>query len=216
MGKKTKVVIDTNVLISAFGWHGKPEQIVKLATAGRVKNFISLEMLAELRNVVAYPKLNFSGTLQAEIIETVFSISSITAVNESVNVIAVDPPDNRVLECAVSANVDFIISGDKHLLNLKNLQYYKSANEAYSIGDYDRAVYMSVEALKAKSDYPEAIALVQSAAPLAYQSRIKRAADYEDRQDYDSAVSEYNAIERLIAAVFSVRKDISFADVSTK
>ncbi|MBI5875467.1 MAG: hypothetical protein HZB81_06460 [Deltaproteobacteria bacterium] len=95
-------------------------------------------------------------------------------------------------------------------------QYYKSANEAYSIGDYDRAVYMSVEALKAKSDYPEAIALVQSAAPLAYQSHVKRAADYEDRQDYDSAVSEYNAIERLIAAVFSVRKDISFADVSTK
>lgn len=122
MGKKTKVVIDTNVLISAFGWHGKPEDIVKLATAGRVKNFISLEMLAELRNVVAYPKLNFSGTLQAEIIETVFSISSITTVNESVNVIAVDPPDNRVIECAVSADVDFIISGDKHLLNLKNFR----------------------------------------------------------------------------------------------
>ncbi len=124
MGKKTKVVIDTNVIISAFGWHGKPEEIVKLATAGsgRVKNFISLEMLAELRNVVAYPKFNFSETLQAEIIETVFSVSSITIVNESVNVMAVDPPDNRVLECAVSANVDFIISGDKHLLNLKNFR----------------------------------------------------------------------------------------------
>lgn len=95
-------------------------------------------------------------------------------------------------------------------------QYYKSANEAYSIGDYDRAVYMSVEALKAKSDYPEAIALVQSAAPLAYESHVKRAADYEGRQDYDSAVSEYKAIERLTGAVFSVRRDVSFADVSTK
>lgn len=62
MGKKTKVVIDTNVLISAFGWHGKPEEVVNLVTAGRIKNFISLEMLVEFRKVVAYPKLNFSET----------------------------------------------------------------------------------------------------------------------------------------------------------
>lgn len=122
MGKKTKVVIDTNVMISAFGWHGKPEDIIKLATTDRIKNFISLEMLAELRKVVAYPKLNFSETLQAEVIETVFSASSIVSVNESINVIVDDPPDNRVLECALSANVDFIISGDKHLLNLKAFQ----------------------------------------------------------------------------------------------
>lgn len=119
MGKKTKVAIDTNVIISAFGWHGKPEDVVKLATTDRIKNFISLEMLAELRKVVAYAKLNFSEILQAEIIETVFSASSIINVNESVNVIIDDPPDNRVLECALSANVDFVISGDKHLLNLK-------------------------------------------------------------------------------------------------
>lgn len=98
MGKKTKVAIDTNVIISAFGWHGKPEDVVKLATTDRIKNFISLEMLAELRKVVAYPKLNFSEILQAEIIETVFSASSIININESVNVIIDDPPDNRVLE----------------------------------------------------------------------------------------------------------------------
>lgn len=55
MGKKTKVVIDTNVLISALGWHGKPEEVVNLVTAGRIKNFISLEMLVELRNVRYLP-----------------------------------------------------------------------------------------------------------------------------------------------------------------
>lgn len=123
MGKKTKVVIDTNVIISAFGWHGKPEEVVRLAVAGAIKNFISLEMLAELRRVVAYPKFNFSDSLQAEIIETIFSASSITAINESINIIIDDPPDNRVLDCAVSAGADFIISGDKHLLNLKNFKW---------------------------------------------------------------------------------------------
>lgn len=119
MGKKTKVVIDTNVIISAFGWHGRPEEVVKLATTDRIKNFISLEMLAELRKVVAYPKLNFSEILQAEIIETVFAASSIININASVNIIIDDPPDNRVLECALSDDADFIVSGDKHLLNLK-------------------------------------------------------------------------------------------------
>ena len=36
------------------------------------------------------------------------------------NVIKEDPEDNRVLECAVSANADFVISGDSHLLSLKS------------------------------------------------------------------------------------------------
>lgn len=122
MGKKTKVVIDTNVIISAFGWHGKPEDVVRLAVTGTIKNFISLEMLAELHRVVAYSKFNFPDSLQAEIIETIFTASSIITINESVNIIIDDPQDNKVLECAVSAGADFIVSGDKHLLNLKNFK----------------------------------------------------------------------------------------------
>jgi predicted nucleic acid-binding protein len=39
VGKKTKVVIDNNVLVSAFGWHGKPEEVVKLMTTGKIVNF---------------------------------------------------------------------------------------------------------------------------------------------------------------------------------
>lgn len=122
MGKKTKVVIDTNVMVSAFGWRGKPEEVVRLVTKGDVTNYTSFEMLAELREVVSYPKLNFPETLQAEIIETIFFESSLVHVNEPLNVIADDPEDNKVLECAVSADADFIISGDKHLLNLKNFR----------------------------------------------------------------------------------------------
>ena len=60
MGKKTKVVIDNNVLISAFGWHGKPEEVVRLVTTGRILNFTSMKLLAELARVIDYPKLKFS------------------------------------------------------------------------------------------------------------------------------------------------------------
>jgi predicted nucleic acid-binding protein len=60
--------------------------------------------------------------LQAEIIETVFKSSSLVNVSESLKVIKADPADNRVLECAIAAGVDFIISGDKHLLDLKKFR----------------------------------------------------------------------------------------------
>lgn len=122
MGKKTKVVIDNNVLVSAFGWHGKPEEVVKLAVSGKIANFTSMAMLSELARVVSYPKLRFSESLQAEIIETIFTSSSLVNVSGPLNVITADPADNKILECAVAASVDFIISGDNHLLNLKNFR----------------------------------------------------------------------------------------------
>lgn len=53
MGKKTKVVIDTNVIVSAFGWHGTPEKIVRLIITGKIQNFITMEMLAEVARVVS-------------------------------------------------------------------------------------------------------------------------------------------------------------------
>ena len=122
MGQKTKVVIDNNVLVSAFGWHGKPEEVVRLATTGKISNFTSMELPAELSRVVRYPKLRFPEFLQAEIIETVFTSSVLVNESEPLNVIDSDPADNRVLECALAASVDFIISGDKHLLELKKFK----------------------------------------------------------------------------------------------
>ena len=122
MGKKTKVVLDTNVIVSAFGWHGKPEQIVKLVSNGTITNFISIEMLNELRRVVAYPKLAFSEPLQAEIVETIFGISSVIDSGKALNIINDDPEDNKILECVLAAEVDFIISGDRHLINLKSFR----------------------------------------------------------------------------------------------
>lgn len=119
MGKKTKVVIDTNVIVSAFGWGGKPADIIRLITSGEILNFTSVEMLAELKKVVGYSKLAFSEMLQAEIMEIMFDISSIVDTHESVYIIDENPEDNKILECAISAGVEFVISGDNHLLKLK-------------------------------------------------------------------------------------------------
>lgn len=125
MGKKTKVVIDTNVVVSTFGWGGKPADIIRLITSGKILNFTSVEMLTELKKVVSYPRLAFSETLQAEIMEIMFNASSIVERHESVNIIDDDTEDNKILECAISAGAEFVVSGDKHLLTLKSFEGIK-------------------------------------------------------------------------------------------
>ncbi|TLD41754.1 MAG: hypothetical protein JETT_1979 [Candidatus Jettenia ecosi] len=125
MGEKTKVVIDTNVIVSAFGWGGKPADVIRLITSGKILNFTSSEMFTELKKVVGYPRLAFSETSQAEIMEIIFNASSIVDIHESVNIIDDDAEDNKILECAISAGAEFVISGDKHLLTLKSFEGIK-------------------------------------------------------------------------------------------
>ena len=54
----------------------------------------------------------------------------IVKVNEKISYIKDDPDDDKILECAVSADCDFIISGDKHLLKLKSYKTIKILNPA--------------------------------------------------------------------------------------
>lgn len=118
MGAITKIVIDTNVFISAFGWDGKPEAVLSLMEQRKVVNCITNDIYAELQRVVAYPKLKFSSTLQVNILEFVFSWSRFVQPKEPVAVIVDDPDDDKFLACAIAANASAIISGDPHLLGL--------------------------------------------------------------------------------------------------
>lgn len=118
MGAVTKVVIDTNVFISAFGWDGKPEAVLRLMEQRKVINYTTNDIYAELQRVVAYPKLKFSPTLQVNILEFVFSWSRFVQPQETVSVITDDPDDDMFLACAIVANATAIISGDPHLLSL--------------------------------------------------------------------------------------------------
>lgn len=118
MGAMPKVVIDTNVFISAFGWDGKTEAVLLMMERRRIVNCITSAIYAELQKVVAYPKLKFSPALQVNILEFVFAWSCFVQPNETIAVITDDPDDNKFLACAVAARAAFIISGDPHLLNL--------------------------------------------------------------------------------------------------
>jgi putative PIN family toxin of toxin-antitoxin system len=118
MGTRSKVVLDTNVFISAFGWRGIPWSIVDLVRSGSIINHTSAEMLEELRRVVAYPKLKFSAQLQTDIIEFVLAHSNLLIPAAVTDLIIDDPDDLKVISCAVAAKAQCIISGDPHLLDL--------------------------------------------------------------------------------------------------
>ena len=118
MGEEKKVVIDTNIFISGFGWDAKPEEILKLLKQRRIINYISIDILNELKRVVSYPKLKFSDLLQNRILEFVFFYSEIVEPTEHISHIIKDSEDNKFLECALAAGAKFIISGDQHLINV--------------------------------------------------------------------------------------------------
>jgi len=118
-----KIVLDTNVLVSALiNPHGKPAQIINYVFENKIRLFTSPSIMEELERVLSYPKLMKRHGLNSEelkeFISDLLSIMSLIEEEKIIEVIMEDPSDNKYLSCAIDAKVDFIISGDIHLLNL--------------------------------------------------------------------------------------------------
>ncbi len=114
------IVCDTNVLISALLFPGgPPDEILKLVRDGYVKLAISKEICVELEGVLR-EKFELPEKDVKEIIKSIREISFLVQPKEKINLIKKDPPDNRILECAIAADAYYIITGD-----LKHLQPWK-------------------------------------------------------------------------------------------
>jgi uncharacterized protein len=125
-----KLVLDTNVWVSAIlNPPGKPSLILNLFLNGAVDVVISQAIIEEIREVLHYPKLvkllSKNGVSVREVEEFIYSLDTIAAITKGelvVEAIKADPADNKILACAVEGGADFIVSGDSHLLNLKNFE----------------------------------------------------------------------------------------------
>ncbi|MCL4375453.1 putative toxin-antitoxin system toxin component, PIN family [Candidatus Marsarchaeota archaeon] len=118
MGKR-KVVLDTNILISALGWKGKPHRIMEMVASNELELFISDKQFIELSRVLNYPRLSFTTEQKSRFKEFILEIASFVKPTIKLDVIKDDPDDNMILECALVAGVDYIVSGDDHLLSIK-------------------------------------------------------------------------------------------------
>lgn len=122
---KTRIVIDTNVLVSAFGWSGKPRQIFEQVLEERFELIVSQKQLTEIKRVITYPRLKFSADEQMRFLDVLTMIAHVVETHNDINVIKEDPSDNVLLEAAVEHEVKYIISGDQHLLKVKELRGIK-------------------------------------------------------------------------------------------
>ena len=113
-----KIVCDTNVLVSATLSDGTPRKLLRLIACGEVENAVSLEILAEAKNVLVRPKFGFSPEQVTHAIDVLSEISLLVTPVERVSVVKDDPDDDRILEAALAARASIVVSGDKHLLSL--------------------------------------------------------------------------------------------------
>jgi len=114
-----RVVLDTNVLIAAALKGGLSEQIIRLAAAGKLQLIISDEILDELleKLIQKFAWKEKEAKLYAD---TLGEIGERVKITNKLKVIKRDPDDDKILETAITAHADLIVSIDKDLLKLKN------------------------------------------------------------------------------------------------
>ncbi len=113
-----RVTVDTNILVSAAINEGNPYKILKLAKEGKITLVISLDILKEFKGVISRPRFGFSETQINNVLKQIIAISEIIISTTKINFVKADPADDKILEAAFSGKSDFLVSGDKHLLDV--------------------------------------------------------------------------------------------------
>lgn len=113
-----KIVLDTNIVISALFWKGNQRKILDLLRVRKYQLLSSIDIERELIRVLSYPKFGLTPTEILPIINDYNSYIQKVLVTSRVNVIKEDPTNNIFLECAKDGKVQYIVSGDHHLLDL--------------------------------------------------------------------------------------------------
>jgi len=116
-----KAVFDTNILFSATGWHGSPYQCLKLARDKKVNLILCQEILAEYHEKLQ-TKLGMTLDQATRTVAEILACSTVVEIDNELHVVLDDPDDDMVVECAAAGNAAYIVSGDRHLLALKEYE----------------------------------------------------------------------------------------------
>ncbi len=120
--KRPRLVLDTNVVLSAILWGGNPAEYFALAAAGVIEIFISPFLFEELSRILK-KKFRWSNAEISRVCQWYSSMTTLVEPSRHLTVIRRKEDDNRVLECALEARVDYLVTGDKtDLLPLKHFR----------------------------------------------------------------------------------------------
>ena len=114
----SKVVLDTNILISGYLFGGIPRKIIELGRKGEIEILTSDDSEKELIRVLGYEKFGLESDEILLIIQDFKSFAVEVDIFQKIDVIEKDETDNIFLELAVCGDAEYIVSGDKHLLRL--------------------------------------------------------------------------------------------------
>jgi uncharacterized protein len=116
-----RVVLDTNIIISsALG--GALVLVLEKWDAGEFMVIVTTDVVSEYFEVLNRSKFGLKQETIDRIINFIYQFSEFVVPEEKIRFIADDPEDDKFLEAAVAGKVDFIVSGDKHLLDLKEFR----------------------------------------------------------------------------------------------
>ena len=111
------VTADTNIWVSAFNYRGNPRRLIDLAQNELIHLAISDTIIEETRRILA-KRFNWSAERIDEAEYQMRDISKHVTPTQTVDVVKDDPDDNRIVECAIEAGSDYLVTGDKDLLRV--------------------------------------------------------------------------------------------------
>jgi putative PIN family toxin of toxin-antitoxin system len=118
-----RVVADTNILVSGLLWRGNPRLVLEAARDGLISLHTSGVLLDELEDVLIREKfavrLLAAGVRAHELVLGYGALAKVIEPGRIASVVYADPDDDAVIACAISSQSEIIVSGDTHLLTLK-------------------------------------------------------------------------------------------------
>lgn len=117
-----RAVLDTNVVVSALIWGGKPFALLQAATDSDLLLYTSAALLVELREVLERPHLAARLERQRSSVDQALTyyagLAGSVTPDATPRVVPADADDDHVIAAAIAAHADLIVSGDRHLLGL--------------------------------------------------------------------------------------------------
>lgn len=124
-----RIVLDTNIYISAAIIGRVCEEILKICRFSSLELFTSKDIIIEIETKLK-DKFFWNDQQISSFIENILEFCNVIEVSEKITYLKDDPDDDKILECAVSSKCNYIISGDKHLIRLKSFRNIKILNPA--------------------------------------------------------------------------------------
>jgi len=124
-----KVVLDTNVLVSGIFWKGAPSTVLERWIKDEFQVFTTVQILKEVEKTLDQIDHTPGKALSRHWLLFIAQNSRLVATTTSIKVCR-DPDDDKFLNCALSAEAKFIVSGDKDLLSLGRIQSVEIVNPA--------------------------------------------------------------------------------------